>query len=94
MPIKLGKVAFTLNLCDQDNVSFQGTIDEWQKMFYIGACVGVVGAVIFLYFGSTELQDWSKIDMANLEKVESEKKEELSEHKDGNVEGKENGKET
>jgi len=37
----------------------QSTRDQWRKVFYITACVEWFGTIIYLVFGSGELQDWN-----------------------------------
>ena len=37
----------------------RSTRDEWQEVFFLAAGVYVVGAVVFLAFGSGERQSWA-----------------------------------
>ncbi|TRY68251.1 hypothetical protein TCAL_07674, partial [Tigriopus californicus] len=38
-----------------------GTLSEWRTIFYIASGAKTVGAVIYLFFGSLELQSWAKV---------------------------------
>lgn len=39
--------------------SFQSSMDEWQYIFGIGAMVYIIPALIFMLFGSGEVQKWN-----------------------------------
>lgn len=41
---------------------FQATVAQWNCVFYIVAAFQVISALIFLAFGSAELQSWGKVD--------------------------------
>ncbi|XP_071950024.1 sialin-like isoform X2 [Antedon mediterranea] len=53
------------------------TIYQWRKMFWITAGVQVLGLVTFMIFGTSEVQEWSKLDKSDTDEVvpciESEK---------------------
>ena len=35
---------------------------EWHNAFYIGAGVGAIGGLAWLFFGSNTLADWAKVE--------------------------------
>jgi len=37
----------------------QQTIEAWRMVFYLGAAVYVLGTIIYLIFGSGEVQPWA-----------------------------------
>ncbi|CAG7730460.1 unnamed protein product [Allacma fusca] len=37
-----------------------GTREEWLVVFYVAAGIVMVGCVVYLFFGSSELQEWAK----------------------------------
>lgn len=45
--------------------TFQGTSEEWQYVFYVGAGLYGLGAIVYLIFGTSERQPWAKVE--NLE---------------------------
>ena len=47
------------------SLKFQGTSEEWQLLFYVGAAVAVAGAISYLALGTQELQPWAKDDDDN-----------------------------
>ncbi|CAB3405764.1 unnamed protein product [Caenorhabditis bovis] len=59
----------------------EGNLAEWQMLFLLSAFANVMCGVIFLIFGSGELQDWGKED----EEKEMQKIEEKQNLKDENV---------
>ena len=38
----------------------QGTRDEWLVVFDIASGISILGALIYLVFGKSDLQDWAK----------------------------------
>lgn len=38
----------------------QNTIDEWTIIFFIGAVVYIVPAVLFMIFGCVRIQSWNE----------------------------------
>ena len=50
----------------------QPTRGQWQKVFYISAIICVVGAVIFVVFGSGEVQPWNDGDPVEEVEIEQE----------------------
>jgi MFS transporter, ACS family, solute carrier family 17 (sodium-dependent inorganic phosphate cotransporter), other len=45
---------------NQNLIRFQSTLDEWQNIFFIGAIVYIAPAIIFMLFGSGEVQKWNQ----------------------------------
>lgn len=43
------------------SLDFQSTKEEWQKIFYVGAGIFVFTNIIFLLFGSGNVQKWNEI---------------------------------
>lgn len=39
---------------------FQSTINEWRNVFLLGAGVYIIPAIIFILFGSGEVQQWNE----------------------------------
>lgn len=42
-------------------------MNEWQYIFFIGACVYIIPAVFFILFGSGEIQQWNEGCKSNKE---------------------------
>ena len=42
------------------NYEFQGTKDEWLQVFNISGIIFIIGCVVYILFGSSELQQWAK----------------------------------
>eukprot|EP00095_Tigriopus_kingsejongensis_P000780 maker-scaffold67_size430214-snap-gene-2.7 protein:Tk00780 transcript:maker-scaffold67_size430214-snap-gene-2.7-mRNA-1 annotation:"AGAP006594-PB" len=57
------------------NFAPNGTLAEWRIIFYIAAGSKVVGAIVYLLFGSLELQPWAMISPQDDVKEEKEKPE-------------------
>lgn len=38
-----------------------GSFQEWQQVFYVTASITIAGSLLFIVFGSAELQPWSAI---------------------------------
>ena len=43
------------------HITFQGTQQEWQYVFFICGGVYAVGCVVYLIFGSGQEQAWAKV---------------------------------
>lgn len=52
---------------------FQGTLQEWQKIFYIIAIYTILSGVFFVIFGKGEVLPWGKGEKSG--KLNSEKEE-------------------
>jgi len=59
----------------------QQTIEAWRLVFYLGAGVYVFGTVIYLIFGSGEVQPWGyppkTEEMKSLDDADKEEKEKM-----------------
>jgi len=40
---------------------YESTRTQWQKVFYISTAIYCFGAIVFVVFGSAELQDWAGV---------------------------------
>ena len=49
----------------------QSSQSEWQMVFYIAAGIYTVGALVYIMFGTGELQEWAVDDVQVLVKSES-----------------------
>ena len=47
-----------LNSPDLLILYLQKTLEEWQNLFYLAAGVTTFGAIVFILFGSREVQEW------------------------------------
>lgn len=45
-----------------EKLTRENTIGQWAIVFTIGGAVGIVTGIIFILFGSTELQSWNQIE--------------------------------
>lgn len=43
-------------------MNFQSTVEEWQKLFFVGAGLFIGSNAIFVLFGSGHVQKWNTID--------------------------------
>jgi len=43
---------------------------EWQKVFFLAAGIQVVGAIVFLFFGSGKLQTWAGLIVINVIQIQ------------------------
>lgn len=39
--------------------SFQQTINQWQIVFYLSAGLNLIGSIVFIIFGSGNIQKWN-----------------------------------
>lgn len=76
MFIFLSATHFNLNLPSFANLykpfAFQNTIDEWSIIFIIAAVAYIVPAVIFVLFGSGQVQPWNESKKADDKMPEAE----------------------
>lgn len=47
-------------------------MNQWNVVFYLAAAIYVLGNLIFIVFGSSEIQPWNNPENANVQK-QSEK---------------------
>lgn len=57
------------------NYFLQNGLEEWHKIFLIGAFVYIVPSIWFAIFGSGEVQEWNEIKAVEEENNPSENKE-------------------
>ena len=46
---------------------YESTRTQWQKVFYISAAIYCFGAIVFVVFGSGELQDWAGLPQITID---------------------------
>ena len=51
--------------------SFQGTREEWLVVFDIASIIFVFGCVVYIFFGSSELEPWAKVQKETNEEFKS-----------------------
>lgn len=56
---------------------FQGTPEEWQKVFYVWAAIFVIGVILFAVFARGEIQDWA-VEPEELEKIKQARRAEAA----------------
>lgn len=49
----------------------QNTVSEWNTIFLIGAVAYIIPAVLFMVFGSGNIQPWNEIPVQSLAEAES-----------------------
>lgn len=47
-------------------------MEEWVNCFYLAAAISALGAIIFMFFGSSKAQPWASIPPAKEERHLSE----------------------
>ena len=47
------------NICTILTISFQKSREEWLDVFYIAASIYVFGFLVYIIFGSAELEPWA-----------------------------------
>lgn len=45
----------------EDTYAFQSTVEEWEKIFFVGAGMYIGPTIIFMIFGSGYVQKWNNI---------------------------------
>ena len=44
------------------NLSFQGSVEEWQLVFFVSSGIFIFGWLVYVIFSSSREQEWGRLD--------------------------------